>query len=60
MHELTLSELKERIIAQVDPDDLLELLNISMEDLVEALSDFIEDNYVKIARELPDDSYGEA
>ncbi len=57
MNELTLEELKERIIAQVDPDDLLELLDISMEDLVEALSDHIEENYVKIARELPDDDY---
>ena len=55
MHELTIEELKERIIAQVDPNDLLELLDISMEDLVEALSDHIEENYVKIARELPDD-----
>jgi hypothetical protein len=57
MQELTLNELKERIIAQVDPNDLLELLDISMEDLVEALSDFIEENYVKVARELPDDGY---
>lgn len=55
MNELTLEELKERIIAQVDPDDLLELLNISMEDLVEALSDFIEEKYGTIARELSDD-----
>ena len=53
--ELTLEELKERIVSQLDPDTLLELLNIRMEDLVEALSDYIEDNYVKIARELPDD-----
>ncbi len=52
MTELTLEELKERIIAQVDPDTLIELLGITMEDLVEALSDHIEGNYVKIAREI--------
>lgn len=56
MQELTLVELKERIVDHIDPDTLLELLDISMEDLVEALSDHIEENYVKIARELPDDS----
>ena len=56
MQELTLEELKERIITQVDPDTLIELLGITMEDLVEALSDHIENNYVKITRELSDDS----
>lgn len=54
MQELTLEELKERIIAQVDQDALLELLDLRMEDLVEALSDHIEENYVKITRSLSD------
>lgn len=52
MYELTLSELKERVIAQMDPDLLIEVLGISMEDLVEALSDFIEARYVKILQEV--------
>lgn len=56
MQELTLEELKERVIAQVDPDTLLELLDLRMEDLVEALSDYIEDNYVRIKQALPDNS----
>jgi len=52
MYELTLSELKEQVIAQMDPDLLIEVLGISMEDLVEALSDFIESKYVKVLQEI--------
>ncbi len=52
MHELTLEELKELIVNRMNGDDLLEILDISMEDLVEALSDYIEEKYVKIAREI--------
>lgn len=52
MQELTLEELKERIIAQVDQDALLELLDLRMEDLVEALSDHIEDHYAKLIQEV--------
>lgn len=52
MQELTLEELKERIIAQVDQDALLELLDLRMEDLIEALSDHIEENYVKIIQNI--------
>lgn len=55
MQELTLEELKERIVGRMDGDDLLEILDIRMEDLVEALSDHIESNYVKITRELSED-----
>lgn len=59
MNELTLNELKERIIAQMDPDTLVEVLGICMEDLVEALSDHIEDNYERLIHELPEDELGE-
>lgn len=52
MNELTLAELKERVVAQMDPDLLIEVLGISMEDLVEALSDHIELKYVKILQEV--------
>lgn len=54
MQELTLEELKERVVAQMDPDTLIECLGIRMEDLVEALSDFIEANYVRIKQALPE------
>jgi Mg/Co/Ni transporter MgtE len=59
MHELTVEELKERIIAQMDPDTLIEVLGISVEDLVEALSDHIEENYERLIHELPEDEFGE-
>lgn len=52
MQELTLAELKERIVAQMDPDTLLEYLDIPMDELVELLQDHIENNYDKIARSL--------
>lgn len=50
MQELTIEELKERIIAQVDQDTLLEILDLRMEDLVEALSYHIEMKYVKVVQ----------
>lgn len=50
MNELTLEELKERVVAQLDPDTLIEVLGISMEDLVEALSYHIEMKYVKVVQ----------
>lgn len=52
MHELTLEELKELVIDRMDPDLLIEVLGISMEDLVEALSDFIENKYVKVLQAI--------
>lgn len=55
MNELTIEELKERLIAQMDPDMLVEVLGISIVDLVEALSDHIEDNYERLIHELPED-----
>lgn len=57
MIELTLEELKQRVIDQMDPDALIECLGVSMEDLVEALSYHIEENYVKVKRALPDDDF---
>ncbi len=48
MYELTLSELKAAVVDRLDPDLLIEVLDISMEDLVEALSDHIESKYVKV------------
>jgi hypothetical protein len=53
---LTLTELKEKIVEQVDEVDLLELLNLTTEDLVNAFEDRIEDNMEKIEQdlELPD------
>ena len=38
---LTLPELKERLAQKLNPDDILEMLNITSEDLVEAFEDKI-------------------
>ena len=48
---LTLIEIKDRL-KQIDEVDLLELLEISSEDLVERFTDLIEDNFDKLEREV--------
>lgn len=49
---LTLNELKEKIIEQVDEVDFVDLLNLTTEDLVNAFEDKILDNQEKIINEL--------
>jgi hypothetical protein len=53
---LTLQELKEKVIEQIDEVDLLEILNLNTEDIVNAFEDLVEDNMEKIEEllELPD------
>ena len=48
---LLLHEIKERLI-ELDEVTLLELLNITSEDLVELFSDRIEDNADKLEKEV--------
>lgn len=53
---LTLEELKSRLAAKYDPDELLERLGlVDSEVLVEVLSDYIEENYDKLILEVEDD-----
>ncbi len=49
---LTLKELKELLSQQYDPESLVDLLGVSSEQIVEAFSDVIEDNYNKIIKEV--------
>lgn len=49
---MTLEELKSYIAKNVNEVDLLELLNISAEELVEAFSDEIEENFDKLINDL--------
>lgn len=49
---LTLKELKEKIIEQVDEIDLLDILGLTTKDLVEAFEDVIEEKYSKFLQEL--------
>ena len=37
----TLEELKERLVAQYDPDEIVELLDLSTEQIVEAFEDLV-------------------
>ena len=49
---LTLSELQEKIIEQIDEVDLIDLLGLTTQDLVYAFGDKIEDKFFQIAKEL--------
>ena len=51
MITLTLPELKERL-KRLDEISLLELLDVSSEDLVESFSDTIENNYLQLLKEV--------
>ncbi len=52
MYDLTIAEIKERIVSQWDGIDFLDYLEIGIEDLVEAFTDRIEEEYVKIVQAL--------
>lgn len=51
---LTLSELKQRMSERLNPDEILEILNISSEDLIEAFDYKIEER-----REYYEGEYGD-
>ena len=52
MSQLTLVELKERLHQQLDPDVIVDLLQITSEELVEAFSDKIEEIHDKLERAI--------
>lgn len=49
---LTLTELKEKIVEQVDEVDIIDLLGLTTEDIVNAFEDRIEDKWEILEREL--------
>lgn len=51
----TLKELQNRLAERYDPDELVELLEISSEELSEAFPDHIESKFEALANELFDD-----
>jgi hypothetical protein len=55
---ITIRELQERAAERLDPDELVELLDISSEELVEAFPDKIEEHYEQLVQELFDE-FGE-
>lgn len=54
-HELTLSELIEKIKLKMDPYLLLEALDLEFDELVDYLRDAIEDNYETLLEEIEDE-----
>lgn len=56
---LLLHELKMRLAQEFDPDTILEILNITSEELVEAFSDKIEENYDKLIGEVDEEEWQE-
>jgi len=49
---INLNELCEKLIEQVDEVDLVDVLELSTEDLVNAFQDKIEDNYLTLLKML--------
>lgn len=49
---LTIEELKEKIIEQLDEVDLIDLLGLTTQDIVYAFTDKIEDKFETICAEL--------
>ena len=49
---VTVTELQEKLLSQYDTVDILELLDISAEDLVEAFKERLEDRYDYLVKEL--------
>ena len=54
---LLLHELRARLAQEFDPDTILELLNITSEELVEAFSDRIEEQYDKLITEVDEEEW---
>jgi hypothetical protein len=54
---LLLSELKARLAQEFDPDTILEILKITSEELVEAFSDRIEEQYEELIGEVDEEEW---
>ena len=52
---LTLAELKEKIVQLYDPDDIIEALEISTEELLDAFEEKLADNVLKFEDDLNDE-----
>ena len=52
--ELLLSELKDKLLQQFNEEDVLEVLNISVEDLLNAFEDRIEEKYEFLIGQVTD------
>lgn len=55
---ITVRELQERLAERYDPDEIVEVLDISSDELVEAFPDKVEEHYDELVQELFDE-FGE-
>jgi hypothetical protein len=58
MSDVTIRELQERLAERRDPDEIVELLDISSDELTEAFPDKVEEHYDELVQELFDE-FGE-
>lgn len=56
----TLQDLKDRLLATKNPDDLLEILNISAEELLNRFEDKIEERFDELYEEFEDETSEES
>ena len=56
---LTLEEIKERLLRLYDPDDLLEALHISAEDILDRFEDKLLRKLDEFQEELEEEAYAE-
>lgn len=54
---LTLPELKEKLLQRYDADILIEMLNISAEELLDAFDEKIIDRFEKLEEEFGEESF---
>ena len=50
-NQLTIRELKEKLM-QFDEIDIIELLDLTAEDILDRFEDLVEDNYDKLIKEI--------
>lgn len=55
MSDVTIRELQERLAERYDPDEIVEALDVSSAELVEAFPDKVEEHYDELVQELFDD-----
>ncbi len=56
---LTMEEIKERLLQRYDPDDLVESLDLSSEEILDRFEDKLINKLEYFEQELEDDTYNE-
>ncbi|MCA2570652.1 hypothetical protein [Microcystis sp. M42BS1] len=56
---VTLKDIKQYLLATADPDQVVELLDITVEQLLDRFEDLIEANYDTLAQQIEQEIYDE-